>query len=189
MKQLAKVEVLYQVGEEVDPRFGRLNRWTFLMMQIFESKRFLDLVEGRHAVQSDSSIEDLLVAQALFRCAVTSYAKCFTQAGASRSKLEGPVVFAGQAALLETHERLMALRHRYAAHNGMSGLDEAVVDVQELPDKFIIGTRYAFAIPLHEFQDYRSAIECVESYLVDQVAKITAGLERKFGKPIVNRNA
>lgn len=189
MKQLARADIAHRKGEDIDPRFGELNRWTFLMMQIFESKTFLELAEGKFAVRQDFTFEELLVTQALFRAAIISYAKCFTQSGKNRSSLDKNQVFSGHSSELLVHERIIDLRHQYAAHNDASGLDEAVVDVQELPDKFIIGTQYAFAIPLNEYEGYQKAITVVEEYLVTKISKVTALLEVKLGKPIVNRNA
>lgn len=188
MKQLAKAEVLHRNGDDVDPRFSTLNRWTFLMMQIFECQTYLDLAEGKYAAQSDLPLEDLLVAQSLFRSAVISYGKCFASSGKNRSSLDANKVFFGTPDLVPIHKRLVDLRNKSAAHSDQSGLDEAIVDVQELPQCFVIGTCYAFAIPYYEFSGYRQVVSAVEKYVMAQTSKATTSLEVRLGKKIINRN-
>ena len=124
MKQLANALPDATV-KRIDPRFNLVNRWTYLMSQVYECGRFLDLAETTHAVHLKSSLDELLVQQALFRSFLLSYGKCFASTGTGRSSLDPKVVFAHEPALTPVHTRIIQLRNRFAAHNDTSGLDDA----------------------------------------------------------------
>ena len=83
----------------------------------------------------------------------------------------------------------MALRNKFAAHNDSSGLDEAVIDVQELNGEFVISQRYAFANPLNEYAGFMDAVSVLESYIVDETSKALDSLEKRLQKKVRIRNA
>lgn len=188
MKQLAKANVTYRNASEIDKQFGVLDRWTFLMMQIFETKSFLELAENTRSVHPQSSMEEVLTQQALFRAFLLSYGKCFTSSGEGRSSLDPKKVFDGKESVIPVHERIMELRHKFAAHNDVSGLDEALIDVEEREDEFVLSHRFAIANPLNECDGYRRTTELVEEYVVEQTNKILDSLGRRLGKRITIRN-
>lgn len=64
------------------------------MMQIFESKQFLELAENTHKVHERSSLDEVLTQQGLFRAFLLSYGKCFSTSGKGRSSLDPNKVFA-----------------------------------------------------------------------------------------------
>ena len=184
MKQLASAEVTNQKAVEIDPRFWIMDQWTFLMMQAFEAKSFLELAENTHRIGPKSSMEELLTQLALFKAFLLSYGKCFAAAGKGRSKLEEKHVFVDKSELLPIHHRIMALRNTFAAHNDMSGLDEAVLDIEETEEEFILSHRYAFAIPLNEYEEYKKCIAVLEEYLIDRTNKAMSSLQKQLGKAI-----
>lgn len=181
MRQLAETATL------VDARFDNLNRWTFLMMQVFEARSFLSMAGSKHQMHAMASMEDLLTQQALLRGFLLSYAKCFSSTGKGRIKLDPAKVFKNDQKLIPTHDRIMTLRHEFAAHGAASGLDEATISVQELDDHFEIRHLYALAIPLDEYSDYTDAINALDNYIAIGVNKIIDSLERQLGKTIVLR--
>lgn len=188
MKQLAKAELAHRKAIDIDKRFGIMDRWTFLMMQVFEAKSFLDLAENTHMVHPKSTMEELLVQQALFRAFLLSYGKCFASSGKGRSSLDQNKVFAEKEELLPVHGRLMQLRHKFAAHNDVSGLDEALIDVEEHEKEFVFSHRFAIANPLNEYGDYRKAVGALEEYVIDGIKGALNALERQLGKRVVLRN-
>ncbi len=188
MKQLAKAELSHRKAIDIDKRFGIMDRWTFLMMQVFEAKAFLDLAEDTQMVHPRFSMEEVLTQQALFRAFLLSYGKCFASSGKGRSSLDQKKVFAGKEELLPVHDRLMDLRHKFAAHNDVSGLDEALIDVEEHEKEFVFSHRFAIANPLNEYGDYRKAVAALEEYIVDGTNGALNSLERQLGKKMVLRN-
>lgn len=188
MKQLAKAEISHHKAVEVDKRFGIMDRWTFLMMQVFEAKTFLDLAESTHSVHQQSSLEEVLTQQALFRAFLLSYGKCFASSGKGRSSIDPKKVFGGKEELLPVHDRVMELRHKFAAHNDVSGLDEALIDIEERENEFVFTHRFAIANPLNEYNGYRKSIDAIEEYVIDGTNKALASLEQHFGKRMTLQN-
>jgi len=154
------------------------------MMQVFESKKFLDLAETTHAIDQNASLDEVLTQQSLYRSFLLAYGKCFTTSGKGRSSLDARRVFGSNTHMRSVHQRIMELRHRFAAHNDSSGLDHAVIEVEELEREFVITQRYAVANPLHEYADYKKAVQVLEEYAVDQVNKAIASLENKLQKKV-----
>ncbi|MES2924190.1 MAG: hypothetical protein V4819_21750 [Verrucomicrobiota bacterium] len=180
MKQLAFTE-----ADSVDPRFEELNRWTFLMMQVFEARTFLDLAESTHHVHPLSSLSEVLTQQALFRSFILSYGKCFVSSGTGRSSLDPKKIYLSLSAKLDTHQRLLELRHKFAAHNDCSGLDEAVIEVVESPSEFEVSHLYSVANPLHEYPSYRELLQTLEDYIVVGTNKHLDSLQRRLGKTVL----
>src|SRR5215510_7456874 len=92
----------YVIG---DRRFDRLNGWTYLMMMVDEAKRALDLSEKYNKTQGVDTLEQVLLAQSLFRHAIISYGKCYASAASGRQTLDRNAVFKGNDALKAKHER------------------------------------------------------------------------------------
>jgi hypothetical protein len=175
---------------ESDIRFTKLDRWTFLLMQVFEGKAFLDLAERIHIVHPQSSPDDVLTQQALFRSFLLAYGKCFLPSGQGRSSLDANKVFKDDPRSHFIHERIIELRNRFAAHNDTSGLDHSLIRVEELEDQFRITQNYSVGNPLDEYDNYREALRVVESYVLTQTSKTITHLEKTLHKRIsVRREA
>ena len=179
---------LAETAKQVDARFDNLNRWTFLMMQVFEARSFLSMAGSKPQMHAIASIEDLLTQQALLRGFLLSYAKCFSSTGKGRIKLDPAKVFKNDQKLIPTHHRIMKLRHEFAAHGSSSGLDQATISVQELDDHFEICHLYSIATPLDEYSDYTDAINVLDNYIIIGVNKVIDSLEQHLGKTIVLRS-
>jgi hypothetical protein len=162
-----------------------LNRWTFLLMQVFEARTFLDLAEGAHQVHPESSLSEVLTQQALFRSFLLSYGKCFVSSGTGRSSLDPHKVYASLLGKHDTHDRLLFLRHKFAAHSDASGLEDAVIEVVEKSDEFEISHLYSVANPVHEYSSYRELLSLLEEYIVAAINKHLDSLEKKLGKAII----
>ncbi len=154
------------------------------MMQVMEAKEFLGLAETTHKVHPQSTLAEVLTQQALFRCFVLSYSKCFTAIGKGRASLDAAKVFKTVPNCLPTHERILLFRHKFAAHGDDSGLEEAVIAVREDVDHFMIQHLYSVANPLNEYAEFREALDILESYVVDGLNKNLDHLQRKLGKPV-----
>lgn len=179
MKQLARTD-----AGAIDSRFCELNRWTYLMMQVFEARTFLELSETTHQVHPQSSLSEILTQQALFRSFLLAYGKSFVASCKGRSSLDSKNVYAGSKAELDTHDRLLELRHKFAAHSDVSGLDEAVIEVSETDREFVVSHLYSLANPLNEYDSYRDVLNLLEAYLIKKVNKHLDSLQTKLGKTI-----
>lgn len=135
------------------------------MVQTFEARRFLTLADSTHCVHPKSSMDEILTQQALFRGFLLSYTKCFASTGKGRIKLDPAKVYGQKEHLLPVHERIVHLRHKFAAHGDTSGLDEAVMSIEERDVHFQISHLYTVANPGNEYTDYRKVIDELDTAL------------------------
>lgn len=100
-------------------------------------------------------------------------------------KLDPKNVYSQSVDLMDIHDRIMELRHKFAAHADASGLDEAVISVQEREDHFQVSHLYSVANPLHEYADYRRALDILDEHVVAGVNNALNSLEGQLGKKIL----
>src|SRR4051812_44530201 len=110
-----------------------------------EAKRALNLAEKYNRLESVDTMEQVLLAQALFRQAITSYAKCFVSAAQGRQTLDRNTVFQGRDSLNVKHDRMIQVRHSFAAHNGENDVDTATLASKEVGDTIYIRHTYTLA--------------------------------------------
>jgi hypothetical protein len=118
-------------------RYKHLNNWMHLGIQLFEAKSFLELAECTGGLGVEKHMDETLIQQSLFRSFVLSYAKCFTSSGKGRSTLDRNNIFSNQESLPEYHDRIMDIRHKFAAHSDVSDIDRAILVVRETDEKMI----------------------------------------------------
>lgn len=167
-----------------DSRFDRLNAWTYLIMLLDESQRCLDLSEKYNSLASIDTMEQVLVAQSLFRTAIICYGKCFASAGAGRITLDKKQVFKGEKELRVAHEHMIDIRNSFAAHNDNNNIDIAVIATKENTREILIKHTYTLATPLNEYNNYRSVISHCSEYVVLGINKYLDRLQRDLGKTI-----
>ena len=100
-------------------------------------------------------------------------------------KLDPKRVFGQSPELAKSHDRIMELRNKFAAHADTSDLDEAVINVKELDDHFEISHLYSVANPLDEYASYRKVIDVLDEYVINGVNSALNSLEKQLGKSIV----
>src|SRR4051812_21699477 len=88
-----------------DARFDRLNGWTYIMMLLHEARQCLDLSEKYNSLETLDKMEQVLLAQSLFRNAIVGYGKCYASAAQGKVTLDRNAVFKGEEALKAKHER------------------------------------------------------------------------------------
>lgn len=178
MEQLAFTGV-----EHRDPRFEQLNRWTSLLFNVVSAKRHLASLNAEFRLDLNASLNGLIDHQGIFFAFINSYWRCFGEAK-GRISLQPSDVFGSDPRLLEIHARIKHVRHKAAAHNGESGLDDSAIAVIEFDDRFEVSQKMAFAIPLHEYDGYLDALTALEEHVVDRMKKHEASLEKRLGKTI-----
>ena len=182
MKQLAKAHVDNQPG---DSRFDLLKRWTYAMIHCYEAKEFIRLAEETHKVHPKSSLDEVFTQQALFRGFLVSYAKCFGGNGSGKVSLDPGRVFASGSIEMTTHERIIELRNKFAAHNDDSGLDEVVIDIKESEEEIFYFHNYGLANPLHEYPGYKNNISTMEIFIVDKLNQVADKIQKETGKTLI----
>ncbi len=128
-------------------------------------------------------MEQVLLAQSLFRNAIVGYGKCYASAAPGKVTLDRNAVFKGQDALKPKHERMIEIRNSFAAHNGENDVDTATMAVKE-SDEILIRHTFTLSTPLNEHGDYRQVLEHVEQFVVLALNKYLDRLQKDLGKPI-----
>ena len=75
-----------------DVRFKYVNQWTYLLMQLTEAKKSLELLKN----SENGELDSVYLKQALFRSYVISYAKSFSSSGKGRITLNKKEIFKEQ---------------------------------------------------------------------------------------------
>lgn len=167
-----------------DPRFDRLNGWTHLGMLLHEAQQSLDLSEKYNSMATLGTMEQVLLAQSLFRNTIVGYGKCYASAAAGKVTLDRNAVFKGQDALKAKHDRMILIRNSFAAHNGENDVDTATMAIKESADEILIRHTYTLSTPLGEYGDYREVLEHTQQYVVLAINKYLDRLEKDLGKRI-----
>jgi hypothetical protein len=155
------------------------------MIHCYEAKEFIRLAEETHKVHLKSSLDEVLTQQALFRGFLLSYAKCFGGNGSGKASLDPRGVFASGSSEMTTHNRIIELRNKFAAHNDDSGLDDVVIDIQESDKEIVYSHHYGLANPLNEYPEYKKNISAIDAFIVNRLNQVADRIQAETGKPLI----
>ena len=166
-----------------DQRFLHLNRWTDILMQIVDSKNFLDLAEEHRFPVGTTDLTKHCMVQAFYRSFIITYAKCFASSGKGKLRLDKAKVF-DKTDELNMHNKIMEIRHTYVAHNDSSNMNKAVFATKELDDRVLIAHTYTLVYPFGDLPLYRQTVESLETFVVSKLNKALSSIQEKIGKPV-----
>lgn len=163
-----------------DVRFKYVNQWTYLLMQLTEAKKSLELLKNNE----NEDLDSVYLNQALFRSYVISYAKSFSSSGKGRITLNKKEIFKEQKEKLATHEEVMDIRNKFAAHNDLSDRHVAVVAVKEEEDVIFFKHTYSFTLGITdtEYDAFKDLIEFVEKSVIMKLNKALDRIQESEGK-------
>lgn len=153
-------------------------------MLLHEARHSLDLSEKYNSMEPLDKMEQLLLAQALFRNAIVGYGKCYASAASGKITLDRNAVFKGADALKSNHERMIEIRNSFAAHNGENDVDTATLAVKESAEEFVICHTYTLTTPLNEYTAYRQVLDHVDQFVISAINKYLDRLEKDLNKRI-----
>jgi hypothetical protein len=131
-------------------------------------------------------MDNIYEQNAFFVTFVTTYGKCFVSAEGRSVKLDANDVFKAHRSARSAHDRIMELRHKYAAHNANSGLVRPAMAVKEEEDRFVVRHLITSAMPTNdEFESFAVAVEVVSDYVTIRLNQRLAKLETELGKLIL----
>ena len=162
----------------------QLKRWIFLMQQIHEAKHYITKAKEKSHPHLWETMNGTLEFLAHFRGALNSYAKCFVECGKGRVKLEQKEVFKGNSPLLEHHEKLMEIRHKYSAHCGENEFDSVELTTTETDGELNISLPYHFSFPFDRLYELSALIDYLEGHIVTNHSRQVGGLERSTGNTV-----
>jgi len=160
------------------------SRWVYLMQQVHEARYYIARAEDLGHPHLWNSYEAILEFLAHFRGAINAYSKCFVSAGAGRRRLESSSIFGSNAALLEQHERIIDLRHKYVSHSDENEFESVDMSKDESAEELVLNLEYNLSFPFDRLYELRDLIRHVELYVVDNQQSHVATIAREVGKPV-----
>jgi hypothetical protein len=172
-------------GFEINhPDFAKLKGWNDILLQLTMARFFLATLSDLPDDLGD--LENAFTKNAYFIAFLTTYGKCFTAAGGHRISLDEKDAFKEQPeAVREGHDRIMALRHAYAAHNLESGL--VVTHMAAKVDGNTVHVRHLItqAMPLGELKGFSAVLDGLEHYVAVRLNSRLNKIEAQIGKAIL----
>jgi hypothetical protein len=168
----------------VSAALRNLDRWIYLMHQVHEARYYIGRADKLGHPHLWTSYEAILDFLSYFRSALNSYAKCFVSTGSGRIKLEGTALFSTDSAVLESHRRIMDLRHKYVSHSDSNEFEDVRVIEEASDDELVVRLEYNLSFPFDRLYELRTLIGVVENHVVDGQRKHTDGIAREIGKRV-----
>jgi hypothetical protein len=162
-----------------------LRRWISLMQNAFEAAYFIRRAEELGHPHLFVSLEAIMDFWAYFRSALNSYAKCFVSAGQGRMRINAMQAYAENSARMTAHDRLIALRHTYVAHNDENEMENPSFGVKEAGGRVLVRLNSDWSFPFDRLYELRDLIQGLQEFIVERQRGCIAGLSRRIGMPIV----
>jgi hypothetical protein len=162
----------------------QLHRWISLMQQVYEAKHYIARAEELGHPHLLLDLDTILEFILHFRGALNSFGKCFVNSGPGKTTLKEAVVFSTKPELLEWHERIMELRHKYVAHSDDNEIEKTSFEPTDTPSELLIRLQYGYSFPFDRLYELRGLIQHLEGYIADGLKKHVSGIERQIGKPV-----
>src|SRR5580700_6829038 len=158
---------------------GQLHRRISLMQQVHEAKHYIRRTEQLAHPELMQTLDDIWGVLLHFRGALNAYAKCFLSAGAGKATLKAPKVFATKPELVDSHLRIMKLRHKYVAHSDDNEMEKTSFASIDTPSELIVHLQYAVSFPFDRMYELRSLIQYLDGYVVEGLEKHVSGIARQ----------
>lgn len=130
------------------------------------------------------SIEAAILNQALIRNGVLNYAKCFSEAGKNRTKLNAKDIFKDTPCFLLSHESVMNLRNKYYAHSEDFGVDQAHIATKENPEEIYIKTLYTLKTSIADIERMIKLFDFLGSKVIAKIDKCYIRIKSDIGKDL-----
>ncbi|MEZ8107399.1 hypothetical protein FCV43_15485 [Vibrio genomosp. F6] len=172
-----------------DARFQYVSRLSRLLMYCHDAMKSIILVENTVRYEPNDQSNEHILMQALFRNAVLNYTKCFSESGKGHITLDKKKVFKDRKDLLEVHDYIMELRHKFFAHSDNSGLDEICFATKEHESHIEVKQLYSISFPEHQFNIYLMLFKYCGDHVKLSIEKSFDNLEKQVDKRIVSFGA
>ena len=161
-----------------------LSNWTYLGMFLYEAQRSLLLSKDFNDKMEFVELDDSILVNGMFKNAILSYSKCFSQSSGGKISLDAKVVFSAAPELESIHGKMMDIRNSFIAHNGTNESDIAMIGVIEDEMTVELAQTYTISTPLGDFDDFMLAICHVENWVIGVFNKKVDKIQAKIGKVI-----
>lgn len=160
---------------------------------------------GTH-IRYDLSSPEHVIMISLFTSSVVTYAKCFTKALGRSAKLSDDLVRdSASAELIDTHNRIMMIRHNFVAHAGMTAMEtsKTIIILDPFKEKSPTYTHHVSNTPIPATLDpelflelakhvltHAGLLQCIASadFYKDEVLGMDAESAYKNARPFLTFN-
>lgn len=153
------------------------------MQQVHEASYYINRAEAVGHPHLWKSYEPILEFLVYFRGALNSYAKCFVSTGPGRTRLESSSIFESDAQLLEKHNAIMELRHKYVSHSDENEFESVTIVEEDDVAELRLHLQYDISFPFDRLYELQELIRFVELVVVDRQAVHVEAISKEVGKP------
>jgi len=164
------------------PGYERLSAWTYVLTHLLHARINFERVSGDLSKLGD--LRNVVEQQAFFVAGILAYCRCFASTGSAIPKLDPKKVYVGSADGMAVHERLFALRNKFAAHADRNDLMRVTLAVKAYHDRVTVRHLITSAIPLPEIPDFIEAVAQTEHFVTLSLNKQLDKISARLGKPI-----
>gem|GEM_PF-6182386 len=158
-----------------------LSSWGAISMQILEAKECLNFSKKFGDKKPFEKFEDFVLANAMFKNSILSYAKCFSSSGIGKISIDANEIFKNNSSLRKVHDDLMDIRNKYIAHNDNNDFEFAVVLQKKVENAVILSHTVTYKTPINDFDKYFELFEYCSNFIINQVNKKADKIEKRLG--------
>ncbi len=162
---------------ESNRQLQALVKWGHVMLCVSNADHYLNKME---TLRIEATMDNVLEIDGLVLIFVVTYARMFTDASNGFPKLDRNVVYR-DAALRETHDRIMEMRHTRYAHEGGSEEIEYSLTLELENDTLTVKPEIAIIIPGYEFPKFRTLINELLKYVYEKIHRTVERASRELG--------
>lgn len=138
---------------------------TYIAMYLIEAKMSLLLSKNKNKEEKFTKIEQVILANEMFKNFILSYSKCFSSSGNEKLLLDAKEIFSKRPDLLFFQEKILQVRKTYVAHNDENDFEVSISMTSENNNEIVLVQTYTIMTPLSDFNSFSETVEfCETSY-------------------------
>jgi hypothetical protein len=161
-----------------------LSAWGTLSMQILEAKESLTLSKKFGDKKTFEKFEEFVLANAMFKNSILSYAKCFSSSGTGKISIDANEIFKNNPTFRTLHNKLMEMRNKYIAHNDNNDFEFAMVLQKKEANEITLSHTVTYETPVADFEKYFKLFDYCTNFIIEQVNKKADKIEKRLGTKI-----
>ncbi len=161
-----------------------LSGWTYIAMFLVEAKTSLLLSENKNKEGKFTEMEQVILANGMFKNFILSYSKCFSSSGKEKISLDAKEIFSKRPDLLVTHEKILQARNTHVAHNDENDFEVSISMTSENNNEIILAQTYTIMTPLSDFKSFSETVEFCEEQVILKFNKKVDKIQTRLGKKI-----
>lgn len=167
-----------------DDETKHLSSWGTLSLQILEAKESLMYSKKFGNKKVYEKFEEFVLANAMFKNSILSYAKCFSRSGKGKISIDANEIFKNNPTHRKLHDNLMEMRNKYIAHNDNNDFECSVVLQKKEEKEITLSQTVTYITPVADFEKYFQLFDYCSNFIIVQVNKKADKIEKRLGTKI-----